>query len=370
MVGVHGGPSGAHYSGTERCASIWCCPVCSAVIRAERAAEVQEAVGVWLRGHNSLAFVTLTLRHRRGDPLAVTFDAALKAWRGLLSGRAWVEFRERFGVEGYVRSVEVTYGSNGWHPHVHVLFFVREPLSEADLREWEDTLYERWASLVVDHGARLPSRLRAVDVRAAGDDGAVAAQYLTKVQEHVSTERAKIGSEMARFDFKTGRGQSLMPFELLDDRAREEADDDNDAGRRLWTEFYRVTKGRRAITWSVGLRDALDLGAERGDQQIVDDAERRALRFLIPGEVYDAIGNEAATLALILELVEMGRTEVAVDYLDGRGGGERCRRPGASRRSIRARWAVPGRHLGLPSTEVIVPASCRTLLRFTNGTLQ
>src|SRR5690625_3827055 len=40
-VGVHGGENEpAHFSGTSRCGSIWACPVCSAVLRHERAQEI------------------------------------------------------------------------------------------------------------------------------------------------------------------------------------------------------------------------------------------------------------------------------------------------------------------------------------------
>ena len=43
-VSVHSDGQLAHFSGTERCSSVWACPSCSAVIRAERAREISQAV--------------------------------------------------------------------------------------------------------------------------------------------------------------------------------------------------------------------------------------------------------------------------------------------------------------------------------------
>lgn len=93
-VGVHGGPGqSAHLSGVERCASIWSCPCCSAVIRAERAREIDAAVQAWQERGGSVVFVTLTMRHRASDALATTLDAALLGWRGLLQGSPWKRAR-------------------------------------------------------------------------------------------------------------------------------------------------------------------------------------------------------------------------------------------------------------------------------------
>lgn len=312
-VGVHGDKDGAHFSGTEHCASIWSCPVCAAVIRATRAEEIQAAAQEWTRQGGSLVFVTLTVRHKTGDGLAGSLDAVLKSWQRLLQGKSWTKFKARFGIEGYIRSTEVTLGENGWHPHIHALFFTRTPLAAADVSAWEAGMFSRWAEYVVKYGARLPTKLRGIDVRPADGAGTVVAQYLAKVQEGAgsSEKRYAVGHEMARFDFKTGRGGSLMPFELLDPERREDDADDR-AARALWWEYVTATRGRRAITWSRGLRERVQLPEELTDEEVVADVEARPLRFVVPGREYDRrLRNEPAVAALVLELVESDRAETA-----------------------------------------------------------
>lgn len=292
-VGVHheqGQP--AHYSGLERCASIGACPVCSAVIRAERAEEIQEAARLWSEQGGAVAMLTMTVRHRRSDPLSRGLDAALGAWRKMLAGKAWKQIKARYGIGGYVRALEVTRTpDNGWHPHLHVLLFLDARLDGLQLQELSDVLFARWQRYVVALGGRVPSYERGIDLRQATDDGTVVAAYLAKVQE------AGVGKEMARGDLKTGRRGSVTPFELLDH--------DTIANRRLWSEYVATIKGRRFITWSVGLRDSLGLDTERTDEQVMDDVQSRPLVFDIPGGVYDReLANDPEALALVLDLVE------------------------------------------------------------------
>ena len=354
VVGVHGDRDGAHFSGIERCASIWACPVCVSVIRAERAHEIQRAVDTWQDNGGSLAFATMTLRHKRQDPLNLTLEAVIEGWRRLLQGRWWageserdyakrlanwqkklayplarrknersetyarrvqdrqvkllakrpqraIGFKERHGIEGYVRTIEVTVGANGWHPHVHALFFTREELSSTTEKNWQRELFDQWAKIVTDLGARMPSEEHGVIVKAADRSGKVLAQYLCKFQDTAkpAITRAKVANELARLDYKQGRGGSRMPFELLD------ADITSETDYQLWVEYYEATWGRRAITWSHGLRDQLlPDEEEKTDEEILDEVETREIRFTIDGRTWDHLKHQPDILALTLEAVE------------------------------------------------------------------
>lgn len=312
LVGVHHGDGTAHWSGLERCASIWACPVCSAVVRAERAAEIQQAVERHQASGGSLVFVTLTMRHGLDDALAVTLNAAIKAWQNLLRNQAWEKFKDRYGVDGYVRAVEVTHGhENGWHPHVHALFFVNRPLTDDEAEQWRSSMFDRWSRYVVKYGGGMPTALRGVDVRPADKDGTVVAQYLSKIQEAPpEPKRQAIGHELARSDMKTGRGRhGRMPFELLDSTSKRDA--------ALWVEYVEATKGRRAITWSKGLRERLELDVERTDEQVIQDAEQETLRVLIPGPVYDTAKNRPSVLARWLDLAEAKSYRQLATLTDG-----------------------------------------------------
>lgn len=297
--------SAAHFSGTERCGSIWACPVCASVIRPERASEIQHAVTEHTKQGGALLFLTLTIRHHRTMRLADTLDAVLTCWQKLLRGKAWGTAKDRYGIEGYIRSVEVTVGENGWHPHAHVVLFLSRDITEQEAQQFGDEVHGRWSRYVKAATGAMPTRTHGVDVQRVSGDGRVIAQYLAKLQEDHAGEW-DVGAELARSDVKRGRGSSsLVPFELLDPlHAQDEMDDD--ARRRLWLEYYAATKGRRAITWSRGLKARYDV-AERTDEEVIEDVECQPLRWVADGPTYDRVNREAPELlAVALEAAEAG----------------------------------------------------------------
>lgn len=284
-MGVHGPGDDAgfaHFSGLERCGSIWACPVCSAVIRAERAREIGAALEAAHVGGLGVLFTTFTLRHRQADALRFSLDVVLKAFTRMVRGRPWRRLCERIGYVGFIRATEVTYGGNGWHPHLHLAIVTSAPLSDDLCASFEAEVSTLWRSAVEALGGRLPSRQHGVKVLAA--DGAVdgISDYVSKAQEHVGKQRRSVALELARGDLKTGRAGSVMPFELLDDDTR------SPQIMALWCEYVEGSKGRRAFSWSKHLRDRLLPGAEElEDDQILDRAERGELLGLIDGASWD-----------------------------------------------------------------------------------
>lgn len=284
VVGLHApaGDHGAHFSGLERCGSIWACPVCSAIIRAARAREIALALErAHERGHG-VAFVTLTLRHTAADSLALNLDHLLEAWRRLQSWQAWRKLSKRLRHLGTIRAVEITVGSNGWHPHAHLALIFERPLSEVERASFEGELAAIWQRAVEKVGGRLPSLEHGVNVKLADGDGVQIAGYLGKVQETVGKQRLKIAQELARGDLKHGRAGSVTPFELLDDETGSRRT------RALWFEYVTATKGRRAFGWSRGLRELLvpDL-EDLTDEEVLEQAERGEPFGLIHKDDYD-----------------------------------------------------------------------------------
>lgn len=304
-VSVHSDGQFAHFSGTERCGSIWACPVCSAVIRAERAREISQAVEAHQAAGGSILFVTLTIRHDRDDSLKQSMDAVLGSWRKLLQGSAWVGSkskrgtRDRYRVSGYIRSTEVTYGSNGWHPHIHALFFTDDELSDTEVAAFGDELHTRWALFVRKATGKLPTREHGTDVQRVDEDGQVLGKYLAKVQDEgkSKTEKWDASAELARADVKRGRGDNFVPFELLDSDHPMPLPQ----RRRLWVEYYQGTKSRRGITWSRGLKARYEVG-EKTDEEIIEETEAAPVRWVADGRSYDALRrSDPELLALVLD---------------------------------------------------------------------
>lgn len=267
--------------------------MCSAVIRHGRALEIQEAADRWASVGNSVVMLTLTQQHTAEDALEDTLDRVLLGWGDLQRHRAWKALKRRLGVAGYVRAVEVTWGwRNGWHPHGHVLLFVEGTLTEGEVQALEGEAFDQWQSVVMKRGGRPLDPRHGVRVSRGG-----AAEYVAKLQEH----DAGTGLEMARLDLKRGRGSSVMPFEFLDSPTH----------RARWVEYVEQTHGRRAITWSRGLRTLLGLDAEQTDDEIICDTETADLVALLDAATYDGIKRDPLRLARVLENVEDGREALA-----------------------------------------------------------
>ncbi|MGO2655215.1 MAG: hypothetical protein ACTH93_05210 [Pseudoclavibacter sp.] len=312
-VGVVGNDLGeqAKFTGLIHCASVWSCPVCSAVIRAGRSDEVMQACRWWedVRG-GSLLFVTFTLRHQLGDSLQRGLDAVTQAFRSVIMGAPWKRFAARHGIRHQIKAVEVTRGENGWHPHLHVLWFTDSPLSDVARAEARAWLSDRWRRFVVKHGGRLPSDERGVDLRDV-EGGQLVAAYIAKVQEH---DRSKsrtfgVGAEMTRLDLKRGRQDSLTPFELLDWDGLDEEERAERAA--LWVEWVETTRGRRALTFSRGLKEAAGID-ELDDEQLAEadehlDDETTVTRVTISRREWRRIQNDPGKLCRVLELAELGQ---------------------------------------------------------------
>lgn len=300
-VPVHSDGSRAHFSGTERCGSVWTCPVCASVIRAERSREIISAVEQHQVAGGSVVLLTLTARHYGGDPLSDVLDGVMKSWQRLLRGKAWAMFKGRWGVHGYIRSIEVTHGVNGWHPHVHALLLLDKRITKTETTSIGDEVHGRWSRYIHERTGRMPTRRHGVDVQCVDGDGKVLAEYIAKMQDTGS--KWDVGAELARSDVKSGRGAtSVVPFELLDKPVDENGS--SEWARKLWVEYYQSTKGRRAITWSKGLKDKFDLN-ELTDDEIIDDAETAPVRWLAEGKSYDQVRrSDASLLAVALEAAE------------------------------------------------------------------
>lgn len=289
--------------------------MCASVIRPERAQEIGRAVEAHHAAGGSALFVTLTQRHHKGQALADTLDTAMQGWRHLMSGAPWKRTKERYGVIGYIRSVEITLGDSGWHPHVHAVVLVDRVLSDVEVQALGDWIHGRWSAYATKRTGLTPSRRHGTDVQRVDTGGKVIAQYLGKMQDE-GKRRWDVGAEVARSDVKDGRGSSMVPFELLDEY-RGEDDEDDDARRRLWVEYWEATHGRQAITWSRGLKDLYGV-KDVTDEEIIEDAERSPLVYVAPGAVYDLVRRTSpALLAVVLEAAERGDWEQVQRLLPG-----------------------------------------------------
>lgn len=258
----------AFYSGLMTCGSVWTCPVCSAKITEQRRQELTQAVEAWRSNGGSLVMVTITLAHHHGDELKKLLTALKDSWRRLKSGRAWLSLRARYQLAHYVSSTEVTFGENGWHPHIHCLMFSTLPEPELDTDALKTELTERYNALLAQHG-KYASDFYGLDVR-IGDD--FCGEYASKY----GLER-----ELTKSIGKNGKNGS-SPWQLLEQCQA----GDKQAGA-LFQEYARVFFGARQLSWSHGARKALKLGVELTDEQLAaaePESESVCLATLTPAQ--------------------------------------------------------------------------------------
>lgn len=213
------------------------------------------------QGHE-LGFVTLTMRHRKGQKLDELWTAAAKGWRRAISGRSWVDADH----DGWVRVWEVTHGRNGWHVHVHAVIVMPAGSTSADLEVLAGGMFERWSKGLQAAGLEAPLR-RGQDWQLSTGSRASEklAEYLAKAAS-VDVGRS-LGLELTHT--KPGRsreGLSTRPvWALLDDLT-----ETGEVGP--WREWERASKGKRQVGWSVGLRERFAPSIEEvSDQEIVQE---------------------------------------------------------------------------------------------------
>lgn len=284
----------AHVSNIFRCGSSWSCPLCAPVIRQRRADEIDGALQRHLASGGGALFLTLTLRHHKGDTLASRLDVVSQAMNLVLKGSPWERRKERLGYFGNIKAVEVTWGeTNGWHAHVHVLLLFERPVSEIERRALELWIYGRWAHIAERRGLGTVTRAHGVDLRAVTSAGELA-EYLTIIDADWSP-----GLELTRADIKR-----WSPFDLL----RALLDTGDTKYRTLWLEYEEATFGKRSVRWSPGLRARLcGVEDEATDEELAasEGLDLTLLRYLIGTDRWNQLVRTGTDAALLDEIEHM-----------------------------------------------------------------
>jgi hypothetical protein len=255
----------AGFAGLSTCGSVWADPVCNAKVMARRALEIGAAVEMWQARGGRVAFVTLTMRHRRGQRLTDLWDGLSKAWGRVTSGKGWVVDQARAGVEGWLRVVEVTDGGNGWHVHIHSLLFLAPGVTASTLVAVHGSMLGRWAGGLRAAGLGVPLAVGQDAKLLAGAADSDLSRYFTKA---VHGGHA-VGLEFTASQTKAVRGaHGTRPVWSLLDAVVESGDAD---ALDRWHEWERASKGRRQLTWSQGLRKRLGLGVEQTDEAVAGE---------------------------------------------------------------------------------------------------
>lgn len=252
--------SDARFANVMTCGSVWACPVCSAKITEKRSKELQKAVTAWVANHGGkVLLMTLTFPHESDMPLAELLDRFAKALTKFKNSRA---YKNNFGTMdnpgnyqriGSVRSLEVTHGQNGWHPHTHDLVFLKSDGILTDSNAL-DELRREWVKQLIKAGLGDNSKLNdmlqhAFDIQG----GDYAAEYVAKYgREPKLLEGWSAVREVTKSMSKIASGEHATPFMLLS-----WAQQGDDKAGSLFCEYARHFDGKRMLSWSPGLKSYL-----------------------------------------------------------------------------------------------------------------
>lgn len=283
---------GAHYRNLLVCARIWHCPVCASKISEKRRKELSRATLSWGGG---LALVTYTASHHSGISLAKILQSVLDAHRDFKSGRFFEEFSGYFGWTGSVKSLEITHGKNGWHPHVHELVFLTNKPSEELTEMFEAQTASRWRHCLKKLGG-FASTERGVTVKNSNAD---VSDYVSKFGDTKVKTDWTFAHELTKQTVKRGKIDGKTPTQLLYDYML----GDVGAGK-LWQEYAYTVKGKHQLVWSRGMRDLLKLSEEQTDAEIADEVpqDTEILASLTRGQWYDVLSHDA--VGAILQAAE------------------------------------------------------------------
>jgi hypothetical protein len=248
----------ARYKNLSVCGLGWVCPVCANKISEHRRKEMQTAQEKHDATEGTRYLITWTFPHDSTDRLSDIYDKLGKARMIMTAHRSYKNYSTQ--CEGSIRTVEITLGKNGWHPHVHEIWFAKTKFDKDTMKA---SLHKLWTQACLKAGLPAPSFEHGVDIK----ESQFASDYI-----------AKWGFEMTRWHQKTGHSGGMTPFQLLDAHIDEEDDEKANWYKAKFFEFWQATKGTSQLRWSKGLRKHFGID-EIEDEAIVNDEQEVVTQY-------------------------------------------------------------------------------------------
>jgi hypothetical protein len=249
----------AHFRGLEQCSRVWTCPVCAQRITRERRKELTYALAAAKLKGWAPVLMTFTLRHTRDDTLESLIDGLGAAVRRFKSGREYQDFKSEWRIQGGIKALEVTYGENGWHPHVHEIVFLDFKANSRSMDGMKRWAADLWLAALGQEGFSA-SYEHGLDIRTADSD---VADYVAKWGHEPRELAWGVENEIAGAPNKKAHFDGLTPFQLLECVGNGDAQ-----ARMLFQEYASVMQGKRQLVWTRGLRAALEMPDELPDEQL------------------------------------------------------------------------------------------------------
>lgn len=352
----------------QACGSVWACPVCAAQIQRERAEDLRKVL-VWCQncGH-TIVMLTMTVRHYQRDSLEDLVDAVTVGWAGVTTGSQWasesedrfqerltrwveaselyragvpgaraprgyhqgktpqrrIGDQERYGILGWVRSLEVTSGRHGWHPHLHVVmvFEGRGEQTDVNVQVAAERMHARFRSALNRAGFDSDRDNGGFHLLVGEQAEEAVIEYISKDQGSDTAEfrdtADSISREATMGAWKKGRRAGKTPFQMLALIDYDALPKESPRLEARWREFVDTMEGRRQMTWSTGLRELAGMAAdERTDEEIAAEDRGGQTVLTIDADAWD--GGLCRLSTTIRDVVEVEGVDGLRAFLDRAG---------------------------------------------------
>ena len=276
------GTSKLGYSGLCRCGSGHICPVCNAILKYHRLAEIQQIIEVMFKNGYTVAHITLTGRHDRYTELQEFQKKFASAESDLKNSRTFRAFKSKIGGKYYIRVVEVTDDhpdakiKTGWHYHIHTVLFIQKGMFNQKDADWlREKLKVQWVESLKKFGLsgekEYAAKVQYISLPDEDDERAQInriAEYVSKaLQFELSGQPDKKTKVQVKAGGPIGRGR-VTAWELQEMVLTR----DQPWLYIRYNQYIRAMKGVNWIRCSKGLKDFCGV-EQKTDQQIVNESK-------------------------------------------------------------------------------------------------
>lgn len=303
----------AFYGGLATCGSVWACPLCAAKIQSRRRPELEKLVEWAYKNGFEVQMVTFTFPHYGFNRLRDLILNQRDAFTIMRGGRPWTRFRNSYGFQGLVRSLEVTHGSNGFHPHTHELWITDKLEEDIDRDEFYAGVLAHWRNACIKSGLLLSTDCHTLD---AFNQHSVDVQFKVSSSDYLAKQdqgRAwGIDAEMTASQSKQGKRSGVHPHEFLVRQA--------EGDKELYLEYVKTMTDLRVrqLFWSPGLKDKAGVREISDEELAQEQTEKADLLGLLTASQWRVVrGNDAR--AELLDAAESFGWEGVVNLLRSLG---------------------------------------------------
>ena len=278
------------FYGIARCHSAWACPYCTARVMAEKSTRIAAALEALATEHDQYAMmITMTIPHLWKMACAESFTILKNSWRMFsrasnykstryytlkksgetvtykIGNDMFGKFRAQMKIKHHVRAYEFTWGRNGWHPHIHALFWApKEIFSKAT--DYEVDLNARWQHCVEFQAKKYwheqhPNEsdeeinARADELFRGGNrdkhPGLTISKDATGKVRRITSSLYVSGwsgtEELTRTDLKKANAGHYTIHQIIANAVTAETQEKSNKWLKLFTEYALATKGSRRV---------------------------------------------------------------------------------------------------------------------------